>query len=135
MSPHPSLNMLSSVLFLLLVSVWFAILWIRRGFLKRYTIPLPPGPKPLPFLGNLLDIPKTNLSPKIAEWGRIYGDLVHVHVLGSHTIYINSLTVAQDLFEKRSRLYSSRILTPMMMDMYVLNPFKCCVLILMLGAW
>ena len=37
---------------------------------KRSSIPLPPGPKKLPFLGNLLDFPTSHEWMKYAEWGK-----------------------------------------------------------------
>ncbi len=36
------------------------------------------------------------------------GDLIHFRVFGMHMFLINSVQVAQDLFDKRSRVYSDR---------------------------
>ncbi|KAJ8508022.1 hypothetical protein ONZ45_g9663 [Pleurotus djamor] len=36
------------------------------------------------------------------------GDIVHVTIFGRHVVLVNSLSIANDLFEKRSRLYSDR---------------------------
>lgn len=36
---------------------------------------LPPGPKPLPIIGNARDMPKTRAYEKFAEWAKIYGSL------------------------------------------------------------
>ena len=84
-------------------------------------MPLPPGPKPLPIIGNLRDMPSSDEYIVAAEWGKQYGDLVHVEVLGSHILYVNSLTTARDLFDKRSIIYSSRGKPVMLMEMCVVH--------------
>ena len=40
---------------------------------KRDRLPLPPGPKGWPLIGNLLDIPRSNFVETYAEWARKYG--------------------------------------------------------------
>ncbi|EGO19060.1 hypothetical protein SERLADRAFT_453964 [Serpula lacrymans var. lacrymans S7.9] len=69
---------------------------------------LPPGPRPLPFLGNLLDIEAHAPWISYAEWGAMYGDLVYSRVLGQEIFVINSEKVAKDLLEKRAYNYSDR---------------------------
>ncbi|KDQ23377.1 hypothetical protein PLEOSDRAFT_1049198 [Pleurotus ostreatus PC15] len=44
------------------------------------------------------------------------GDLVHIEVLGRHIVFVNSIRVANDLFEKRSANYSDRNALPMIND-------------------
>jgi hypothetical protein len=48
----------------------------------------------------------------------ISGELVYFSVLGQQVIILNSLKVVNDLFDKRSHMYSDRPLLPMR-DMYV----------------
>uniref|UniRef100_A0A0W0FEP3 Cytochrome P450 n=1 Tax=Moniliophthora roreri TaxID=221103 RepID=A0A0W0FEP3_MONRR len=82
------------------------VIWYRRS-IRRFSR-YPPGPKPWPLIGNLLDVPSTKPWKTFSEWGRLYGDLVHFEILGKHNIVINSRGLAHELFEKRSRIYSDR---------------------------
>ena len=52
------------------------LLWIVKTFIGRRKLgPLPPGPKPLPFIGNVLDMPVHNPWERFSEWGQRYGKL------------------------------------------------------------
>jgi hypothetical protein len=46
---------------------------LRRPRSPHARLPLPPGPKPLPLLGNVLDMPKEHEYLTYAEWGGVYG--------------------------------------------------------------
>jgi hypothetical protein len=35
--------------------------------------PRPPGPKPLPFIGNLFDVPKGDEAGTFSKWAQEYG--------------------------------------------------------------
>ncbi|KAF7294023.1 Cytochrome P450 [Mycena kentingensis (nom. inval.)] len=81
-------------------------------------LPYPPGPRPLPLVGNAFAIPQSYAWLKYQEWGRQYG--AHARVVpssnltafGNEIVVINSAKVADDLLEKRSALYSSRPSNP-----------------------
>jgi hypothetical protein len=47
------------------------------------------------------------------------GDVVYVNVFGQHMVFVNSMDVAVDLFEKRSSIYSDRCNFSMMNDLCV----------------
>ena len=56
------------------VAAGFAItLWKYLARPYRARLPLPPGPKPLPIIGNLLDFPKHHEWLTYNEWSKIYG--------------------------------------------------------------
>ncbi|KAF7314436.1 Cytochrome P450 [Mycena kentingensis (nom. inval.)] len=76
-------------------------------------LPYPPGPRPLPLVGNVPDIPQTFPWLTYTEWGRKYGPLVHLTAFGDHILVINSAKMADDLLEKRSQIYSDRPSIPM----------------------
>ncbi|KAI0311891.1 cytochrome P450 [Amylostereum chailletii] len=77
-------------------------------FRQQRQLPLPPGPKPWPIIGNLLDVPKVRPWEGYAEWGRKYGNIFSLRVLGQVIVVVNSPTIARDLLEKRGSMYSSR---------------------------
>ncbi|KAF8968747.1 cytochrome P450 [Flammula alnicola] len=68
----------------------------------------PPGPRPLPIIGNVFQIPTDNQEEKFAEWGAIYGDVVHIRIFGQPIVILNSIQAARDLLDKRSSIYSDR---------------------------
>ncbi|KAG1721199.1 cytochrome P450 [Suillus paluster] len=77
----------------------------------------PPGPKPLPVIGNLCDLPFKDEAATYNKWAKEHGDLVYANVLGRHLLFVNSLQIANDLFEKRSVNYSDRNGLPMINDL------------------
>nr|BED42962.1 cytochrome P450 monooxygenase [Trametes versicolor] len=85
-------------------------LWLR----KASKSPLPPGPRGLPLLGNLFDIPRQSAWKTFAAWSREYGDVVHLRVLGRPIILLNSAEATTDLLENRFGIYSDRPDFPLM---------------------
>ncbi|KAF9266522.1 cytochrome P450 [Marasmius fiardii PR-910] len=68
----------------------------------------PSGPKGRFLVGNLFDIPAQKPWKVYREWGKLYGDYIHMDFFGQHMLVVNSWKVADELFEKRSRIYSDR---------------------------
>ncbi|KAI0267865.1 cytochrome P450 [Gloeopeniophorella convolvens] len=101
-SQHTTLDILVLVLFSLVASA-LAIQGRSSG-----KFPVPPGPKPLPLLGNLFDLPKEAAWSTYLEWSRRWGDIVSINVLGQRIIILHSHAMARDLLEKRGSTYSDR---------------------------
>ncbi|TEB33718.1 cytochrome P450 [Coprinellus micaceus] len=78
--------------------------------LTRKHVPshLPPGPPPLPFVGNLHQMPTSNQIEGFRDMAKIYGDVVYVRIFRQPMVIIDSLQAARDLLDKRSSIYSDR---------------------------
>lgn len=109
------------------------ILWRLVGSTKR-SLPLPPGPKPKPLIGCLLEWPTDNKEWEVfREWHEQYGapvrdpntsyakhyagDIVSASVLGQTTIIINSYPIAHALLNQRGSIYSDRPTIPFAMEL------------------
>ncbi|GJE91204.1 cytochrome P450 [Phanerochaete sordida] len=92
---------------------------LRRWYEKRGKRSiLPPGPRGLPFIGNLLQLPRDNtlLARPFADLSRQYGPIYYLRVINTHFVIVNDLNMARTLFEKRSAIYSHRPRVPMVND-------------------
>ncbi|EMD40133.1 hypothetical protein CERSUDRAFT_151114 [Gelatoporia subvermispora B] len=76
-----------------------------------HNLPCPPGPKPMPLIGNALDVPSEYAWRTYAQWTDKYGDIICTRLFGNTIIILNSLEAATDLLEKRSANYSDRLMT------------------------
>ncbi|KAJ8487799.1 hypothetical protein ONZ51_g3966 [Trametes cubensis] len=91
--------------FLLLVFVQ----WWIRGRSRQ----LPPGPKPLPLIGNLLDFTLKELWLRVNTWADKYGDVVYLHIFGQGILFLNTFEATVDLLDKRGGAYAGRPYTVM----------------------
>lgn len=79
---------------------------------------LPPGPTPLPFLGNKFIIPKASPWVQFENWSRTYGPIFTLWIGRRPTIIISDPEIAADLLEKRSTKFSSRPRFVVMGELY-----------------
>ncbi|KAJ6779274.1 cytochrome P450, partial [Mycena vulgaris] len=90
-----------------LVSLLIALLCGRYVFRRRRP-PLPPGPRGLPFVGNIFDLPAESPWLTFAEMGKNWGDITSITVLGQTMVIANSLKVAEDLLDMKGGNFSDR---------------------------
>ncbi|KAJ7745595.1 cytochrome P450 [Mycena maculata] len=101
--------MLSSLQSAGLVLISFASYLVFRFYVKRRRSPLPPGPRGLPLVGNLYDIPKRQEWLSFMEMSRIYdSDIISLNLMGTTVIVLNSQAPVDALLEERSIIYSDR---------------------------
>ncbi|KAK2462812.1 hypothetical protein APHAL10511_005203 [Amanita phalloides] len=88
----------------LLVALFF---WFHKS--KVSVIPLPPGPKPLPLVGNIKDLTTKEMWLSATRWAKQYGDVVYLHVFGQGLVFLNSPEAVSELMDKRGTIYSDRL--------------------------
>ncbi|KAK0479595.1 cytochrome P450 [Armillaria novae-zelandiae] len=96
---------------IILVGLIFAWHLFRRT--RRSTAPYPPGPRGLPLIGNLLDMPSQKEWLTFAKWGEKYGDITSVSILGQRMVVVNSVQPAMTLLDKMGSISSDRPLVAM----------------------
>ncbi|GJE96465.1 cytochrome P450 [Phanerochaete sordida] len=97
----------------LIVATFFAIQFFKQQR-RRY----PPGPKGLPVVGNMFDVPLENGWRIFRDWSREYGsDIVHAETLGMHIVVVNSAKAAKDLFDGRPHIYSDKDRSTMVLEL------------------
>ncbi|KAJ6580667.1 cytochrome P450 [Mycena capillaripes] len=82
-----------------------ALRWKRN----RAKLPLPPGPKQLPLVGNLFDIPSEWQWETYLEWSKqLNSDIIYLNAIGTSIVVLSSMDAVKELLERRSSLYSDR---------------------------
>lgn len=123
----PALVVVSLLLYACLYS-----LTIRRARARGY--PLPPGPKSIPIVGNLFNMPRSkawipyrDLAAKYGESLHIafvlpiifisysnnaLGEVMHLHVLGQSIVVLGTAKVVLEYLEKRSAITADKKTIP-----------------------
>lgn len=137
----PGLSFLPSLFFFIVAAK------LAYDLLKRNvkSLSYPPGPKPKFLIGNALDFPKGDAGRVFAEWGKRYnstllpsiiardspltliisGDILHAGAFGNHVVVINSFKIAEEIFERRAKLYNDRPVIPIVEVCVFLVYYTC----------
>lgn len=95
--------------------MWAAFLYttivlvvLRLIYEARRDHNLPPGPRRLPFIGNIHQAPTSAPWHTYHKWFQQYGPLISLQFGGTTVIVIGSASAAHDLLDKRGNIYSDR---------------------------
>jgi len=91
------------------ISLAIVVLYISYALAFR-RLHLPPGPKGWPVIGNVIQLIAggEHLELVFRDWAKIFGDIVYLRVFNREIVVLNKFSVARDLLEKRSSIYSDR---------------------------
>ncbi|KAG1813931.1 cytochrome P450 [Suillus subaureus] len=104
---------LTDVTWLNICLVGVGVYVAKQVLIKKNPAPYPPGPAGWPLVGNVSDMPRIKPCLRFTEWGKKYGDITHVQVLGQHIIVLNSVKTAMEMLDSKSAIYSDRPVFPM----------------------
>ncbi|KAI0036382.1 cytochrome P450 [Vararia minispora EC-137] len=86
------------------VALACSLLWIAT----KPSRPLPPGPRGLPFVGNLFDFPTFKPWEVFASWGEKYGPIMSAKAMGHTFIIINDEDIANSIVVEGGMNYADR---------------------------
>ncbi|KAI2620443.1 cytochrome P450 [Hypoxylon sp. NC1633] len=94
----------------LVSGVFIVILYVIYGSFKygHRRKDMPAGPRTLPFIGNLHQIPKSYTHVKFTEWARQYGGLYTLKLGNSTMAVITDRSIVKSTVDKKSNIYSHR---------------------------
>jgi cytochrome P450 len=101
----PLTTLSASLSFLALLPIIF--IFLRRSKAQS-ALNFPPGPPPIPILGNLHQIPLQKSFLQFAKWSEQYGPIIGLHLGPQKAIILNSWRAVRDLLDQRGAIYSSR---------------------------
>ncbi|AES79998.1 putative geraniol 8-hydroxylase [Medicago truncatula] len=89
------------------VSATILIFILRKSNQTQNSTKLPPGPKPLPIIGNILELGK-NPHKALTKLSKIYGPIMTLKLGSITTIVISSPQVAKQVLHDNSQIFSNR---------------------------
>ncbi|XP_069602795.1 cytochrome P450 2A13-like isoform X2 [Ranitomeya imitator] len=84
------------------------IMWAENGKRKK----MPPGPTPLPLLGNILQLNMKELHMSLKKLGKVYGDIFTVHLGPKPVVVLHGYDVMKEALVDRADVFTNRAKIP-----------------------
>ena len=105
------MHLITYVAAVIFLACWVAYsLYDARERQKRKgrTGPPLPGPRLVPFIGSIHDLPIQYMWLKFKEWSDVYGPIYYTEMLGAKFVIISDEKIAEELLVKRAKFNSDR---------------------------
>ncbi|KAK7535729.1 cytochrome P450 [Phyllosticta citribraziliensis] len=95
--------------FFVVISVAIAVVRLLCSYFNKPsgTIWLP-GPKGIPFIGRIWDIPREHSYLQFKNWSDKFGKIYQINIFGVNHVWVASDEIANELLVKRSETFSDR---------------------------
>ncbi|KAI0822053.1 cytochrome P450 [Trametes gibbosa] len=99
--------------FLIRLSILLYVRSVINWWSRTRSRPLPPGPRALPFVGNVFSIPRYKPWLGFRDLSAKYGEMTYLEAFGQSILVLSTPKVIFELLEKRSANTSDRLPTPL----------------------
>ncbi|XP_041997408.1 cytochrome P450 98A2-like [Salvia splendens] len=93
---------------LLLLVLILPILVLLHHLYYRIRYRLPPGPKPLPVVGNLYEVNGTVRFRRFAEWAETYGPIISVWMGSTLNVVVSNHELAREVLKEKDQHLADR---------------------------
>ena len=106
------LNWIASLLTIKTILVGLLTYLIVKWIIKRLKYKLPPGPTPLPIVGNMLQFKTEFLHKEIFEWTKKFGPVISLYFGPSLVVVVNDIESVMEVTVRKGSDFGGRNSTP-----------------------